>query len=129
MAKKVTKKAVRPTKPKGGAAAGAAKRRAAPKRAERPASARPRARATGGKSAADALVGLLESPLVAEIIAAGAAAALAAMTQQALSKRGGGTKTALKEAAKAAANAMGARLTLEFDEIIKTGKKAGSESR
>ena len=72
-------------------------------------------------SAADALVGLLESPLVAEVIAAGAAAALAAITQQALSKKGG-SKSAVKEAAKAAAAAMGTRLAAEFDEIMKCAK-------
>lgn len=78
--------------------------------------------------AADALVGLLESPLVAEVIAAGAAAALAAITQQALTKKSGSsTKKALKEAAKAAAAAMGTRLAAEFDEIMKTAKKSRRE--
>jgi hypothetical protein len=88
--------------------------------------ARPKSEGTG---AADALVGLLESPLVAEIIAAGAAASAAAITQQALSRKsGGGNRSALKQAAKAAAAAMGARLSTEFDEIMKSAKansKAG----
>lgn len=85
-------------------------------------------RKSEGMGAADALVGLLESPLVAEVIAAGAAAALATITQQALSKKpGGSTKTALKEAAKSAAAAMGARLSTEFDEILKSAK-AGAKA-
>lgn len=80
------------------------------------------------KSAADALIGLLESPLVAEVIAAGAAAALAAITQQTLSKKGGrSSKSALREAARAAAAAMGARLSTEFNEIMKT-TRANSKS-
>lgn len=87
---------------------------------------RPRTRAkqqSEGTGAADALVRLLESPLVAEVIAAGAAAALAAITQQALSRKSGGSnRSALKEAAKAAAAAMGARLSTEFDEIMKSAK-------
>lgn len=77
-----------------------------------------------------ALVGLLETPLVAEVIAAGAAAALSTLTQQALSKRAeGGTATSLKLAAKAAAAAMGARLATEFDEIVKTVQEPERGSR
>ena len=57
------------------------------------------------------------------MITAGAAAALAAITQQALTKKTGGTKTAVKEAAKAAAAAMGTRLATEFDEIMKSSKE------
>jgi hypothetical protein len=80
-------------------------------------------------SASDALSGLLESPLAAEVIAAGAAAALATLTQQAISKKAqGGTKDALKLAAKAAAAAMGARLATEIDEIVRA-RKAGSEAK
>lgn len=79
-------------------------------------------------SAADAIAGILESPLVAEIIAAGAAAALAALTQQAISRRGeGGAKRALKEAAKAAGVAMGTRITAEFGEIMESAKRARAE--
>ena len=105
-----------------------AKRRAASstkrKKARRPtktvkaASSRPEKELT----AKEALVGILESPLVAEVIAAGAAAALSTITQQALSKRSGGTAKTLKEAAKAAGVAMGARLSLEAEEIMKAAK-------
>lgn len=77
-------------------------------------------------SAADALMGLLQSPLVADIIAAGATAGLAAMAQRGLSRRreGDSSRAALKSAARAAATAMAARLTEEFDEIMK-GSKGG----
>ena len=74
-------------------------------------------------SAADALVGLIESPLVADIIAAGAAAALASFTHHRLSRRREtGTKQALKDAAGAAATAMAARLSEELEEILDAGK-------
>jgi hypothetical protein len=81
-------------------------------------------------SASDALTGLLESPLVAEVIAAGAAAALATLTQQAISKKAeGGTSKALKMAAKAATSAMGARLASEIDEIVAGVKKSSGEAK
>ena len=81
-------------------------------------------------SAKEAIVGLLETPLVAEVLAAGAAAALATMTQQALLKKGdGGTAAALKAAAKAAAAAMGTRLSAELDEIINGGDQPKSGSK
>ena len=74
-------------------------------------------------SASDALVGLLESPLVADVLAAGAAAALAAFTHHRLTRRrDSNSKLALKNAAKAAATAMGARLSEEFDEILESSK-------
>jgi hypothetical protein len=73
-------------------------------------------------TAKEAIVGILESQLVAEVIAAGAAAALSTITHQALSKKSGGTAKTLKEAAKAAGVAMGARLSLEADEIMKVAK-------
>ena len=80
--------------------------------------------------AREALVGLLETPLVAEVIAAGAAAALATLTQQALSRRAdGGTAKSLKLAAKAAATAMGTRLATEFDEIVRASKEAEGGSK
>lgn len=74
-------------------------------------------------SASDALVGLLESPLVADILAAGAAAALASFTHHRLTRRReSNSKQALKNAAKAAAAAMGARISEELDEILQTAK-------
>jgi hypothetical protein len=73
----------------------------------------------------DVLVGLLESPLAADILAAGAAAALAALAQHGISKKSG-SKKALKAAATAAAAAIGDRLVEEFHEIMaaKDSKRA-----
>lgn len=76
------------------------------------------------QSAADAIAGLLESPLVADVLAAGAAAAMASFTHHSLSRKAqGGSKQALKDAAKAAAAAMGARISTEFDEVMKNAEK------
>ena len=102
-----------------------------------PATRRPRQSEGGGgtrdrggesKGAADALIGLLESPLVADILAAGAAAALAAIAQRGLSRREtGSSRAALKNAAKAAAAAMGARIAEEIEEIMKSSKEGRRE--
>lgn len=133
MAKKVTRKAKAPTPPKGKAASRPAK---AAKSAKKPAKPRKPAKAAPSKrqprmpkaaepsfnTAGEALAALLESPLATEVLAAGAAAGLAAMTQHALAKREGGAKTALKEGAKAAATAMGTRLATEIDGILKSAK-------
>jgi len=81
---------------------------------------------TKANGAADAIVGLLESPLVADMLAAGAAAALAAITQHRLTSRSEGSKQALKKTIKAAASAMGQRLSDEFEEILDSAKKAKS---
>ena len=76
-------------------------------------------------SAADALKGVLESALVADILAAGAAAALASFTHHRFSKRSdGGSKQALKSAAKAAGAAMTARISAEWDEILEAAKQS-----
>ncbi|HET9810512.1 MAG TPA: hypothetical protein VFP53_02305 [Sphingomicrobium sp.] len=96
----------------------------------KPASARSKStgRTESPKTAADALVDLLESPLVADILAAGAAAALASFTHHGLSRRHQTTtRRALKEAAKAAGAAMGARLSLELDEILESAREARRE--
>jgi hypothetical protein len=122
MAKKVTKK------PAGKRRSRSSEKSAAPKRAVSVSSARDRQKRASGnrpepaKSAADALVGLLESPLVADILAAGAAAALAALAQRGLSRKKG-SKNALKAAATAAAAAIGERLVDEFHEIMAAGKE------
>lgn len=79
----------------------------------------------GIKGASDALVKLLESPLVAELLAVGASAALATLAAQRLGRGddGLGTRRALKGAVKAAANAMGTRIAAEFDEIKQSAAK------
>jgi hypothetical protein len=127
MAKKVTRKPAASAK-RGTGRKSAAPRKAAPaKRASsRPKKASaPRQKAESTINASDVLVGLLESPLVADVLAAGAAAALASFTHHRLTRRrDGNSKQALKDAAKAAATAMGARLHDEFDEILESSKKA-----
>ena len=77
----------------------------------------------------DALIKLLQSPLVIDLLAVGATAALAAITghrsgraQGAMDARG--SKKALKAAGKAAAAAVGRRIANEFDEIRSASKKA-----
>ena len=77
-----------------------------------------------GNSAADMLLKLLESPIVADLLAVGATAALAALAEHRYSARseGKGAKRALKGAVTAAAAAMGRRLATEFDEIKKSAK-------
>ena len=84
----------------------------------------------GGKSQeslGDALIKLLQSPLVAELVAVAATAALASLAEQGFSSGGGGSRgkragKAVKEAGKAAAAAIGRRLGNEFDEIRKASK-------
>ncbi len=87
--------------------------------------ARRPARGRSDSGAGDALRKLLESPLVAELLAVGATAALAAIAQHGFGKgEGKGTSKALKQAGKAAAAAMGKKLSSEFDEIRKASVQA-----
>ena len=77
----------------------------------------------------DALIRLLQSPLVIDLLAVGATAALAAITEHRSSRAQGamdprGSKKALKAAGKAAATAVGRRIANEFDEIRSASKKA-----
>lgn len=76
------------------------------------------------ETAADMLLKLLESPLVADLLAVGATAALAALAEHRYSAQseGKGAKRALKGAVTAAAAAMGRRIASEFDEIKKSAK-------
>ena len=70
-------------------------------------------RAAKSPGASDAIKKLLESPLVADLLAVGATAALAAIAQHGFGKgegKGKGTSKAVKEAGKTAAAAMGRRL-------------------
>ena len=98
------------------------------KKTAKPASAR-KARG-GGKSsksgAADAFVNLLQSPLVADLVAVAATAAIGALASKNASG-GKGTKAggnAVKAAGKAAATAIGRRLSEEVDAIKKASKGA-----
>jgi hypothetical protein len=77
----------------------------------------------------DALLKLLESPLVADLLAVGATAALSAVAESRFSRRDDGHKSSrtVKAAGKAAAAAIGRRLNEEF-EAIRDAAKAASES-
>jgi hypothetical protein len=79
----------------------------------------------------DALIKLLQSPLVIDLLAVGATAALAAITETRSSRAQGAVgnnKKTIKAAGKAAASAVGRRLATELDEIRAASKKA-SEPR
>lgn len=79
----------------------------------------------------DALIKLLQSPLVIDLLAVGATAALAAITESRSSRVEGAVsnnKKTLKAAGKAAAAAVGRRLATEIDEIREVSRRAG-ESR
>ena len=99
------------------------------------AAARKPARATGAErrksgrrssdmTAADALIKLIQSPLVADLLAVGATAALAAIASSSLRKGDDGRRSSstLKAAGKAAAAAMGQRLSTEVEEIRNSSK-------
>ena len=100
---------------------------------------RSRSSGTGPKSRSgesdpvDALIKLLQSPLVTDLLAVGATAALAAITEHRSSRAQGamdtrGSKKALKAAGKAAASAVGRRIANEFGEI-RTASKRARDSR
>ena len=83
----------------------------------------------------EAFIKLLQSPLVAELVAVAATAALASLTAQGFSAGGTDTRSkragkAEKAAGKAAAAAVGSRLQTEIDEIRKASKtaRAGAEA-
>jgi hypothetical protein len=113
MAKKATKSS--------GSATKTAKRKSPKKGAAKATARKTSAKASGGGG--DSIRKLLESPLVADLLAVGATAALAAIAQHGFGKgQGKGTSKAVKAAGKAAATAMGQRLGTEFDEIRKVAK-------
>ena len=76
--------------------------------------------------AADALWKLADHPLVGELLAVGATAAVVALAEGGLSGKKKASTRAVKTAGKAAAAAIGARLISEFTDIkpSKTAKKA-----
>ena len=82
----------------------------------------------------DALIKLLQSPLVIDLLAVGATAALAAITESRSGRAQGamdprGSKKVLKAAGKAAAAAVGRRIATEFDEIKAASKRSGESRR
>jgi hypothetical protein len=85
-----------------------------------------------GFDASEAFIKLLQSPLVAELVAVAATAALAALAEQGFTS-GAGTRgkragTAVKAAGKAAAAAIGRRLGTEMEEIRNAAKAAGAKA-
>jgi coproporphyrinogen III oxidase len=87
-------------------------------------------------SAGEAFIKLLQSPLVAELVAVAATAALAALAEQGFSTRGGGGGTtgkragrAVKAAGVAAAAAVGRRLNTEIEEIRRAAKESKSSAK
>jgi hypothetical protein len=77
--------------------------------------------------AVDALIKLLQSPLVIDLLAVGATAALAAITESRSGRAQGAVgsnKKVFKAAGKAAAAAVGRRLATELDEIRDVSKRA-----
>jgi hypothetical protein len=134
MAKTTTKSA--PKKP-GSNGKPSAKASARPKTAPRKAVARTTPKAERGSSSesstsetvVDALLKLLESPLVADLLAVGATAALSAVAESRFSRRDDGHKSSrtVKNAGKAAAAAMGRRLNEEMDAIREAAKAASAK--
>ena len=83
-----------------------------------------------GFDAGEAFIKLLQSPLVAELVAVAATAALAALAENGFTSSNEATRSkragkAVKAAGKAAAAAVGRRLSTEIDEI----RKAATESK
>lgn len=87
------------------------------------------------RDAADALWKLADHPLVGELLAIGATAAVAAIAEQSLAREGKSKKkvpsnTAVKAASAAAAAAIGQRLISEFTDIkTKPAKKAAKPAK
>ncbi len=123
MAKKATAKSAPARRSKGASKRGSKSR----------AVARPR---TGGGRSPDmgeAFIKLLQSPLVAELVAVAATAALAALAAEGFTRGGADSRgkragKAVKEAGKAAAAAVGRRLSTEIEEI-RNASKAKSAGR
>jgi hypothetical protein len=99
--------------------------------------AAPRRSSGGGQKnfdAGEAFVKLLQSPLVAELVAVAATAALASLAEHGFSSsqgtRGKRAGKAVKEAGKAAAAAVGRRLSNEIEEIraASKGAKGGAKA-
>jgi hypothetical protein len=82
----------------------------------------------GNSAGLESLSKLIEHPLVVELLSVGAIAAVAAIADHSVKTRTGegqkGSARALKAAGRAAADAIGKRLSAEVDEIRKAAKKA-----
>ena len=123
---KKTKTAAAATKSAAGKAPATPKKKAAPKRPAR-ASARPKAaprRASSSTSSGFDIAKLIDHPLVADLLAVGAMAAVAAIADHHVKTRTGeskaGSSKAVKAAGFAAASAIGKRLMSEVGEVKKS---------
>lgn len=136
MAEKKTPKAKRAAKSKARSAPArkTGTKKAAPRKAAaRATSAPPKRkaaprRASGSASSGFDITKLIDHPLVTDLLAVGAIAAVAAIADHSVKTRTGegkkGSGQALKAAGKAAADAIGRRLSAEVDEIRKASKAA-----
>ena len=122
------KKAARPKTKKPAASKAAAKKPVAAPRAKKK-SAKPRAaprRASSASSTGFDIGKLIDHPLVADLLAVGAMAAVAAIAEHSVKTRTGereaGSSRAVKSAGKAAAAAIGKRLLTEVNEVRKASK-------
>jgi hypothetical protein len=93
-------------------------------------------RSSAQESMGEAFIKLLQSPLVADLVAVAATAALAALAEHGFTSRGADESTrknraakAVKEAGKAAAAAVGRRLSTEIDEIRKASRESKGGAR
>ena len=110
---------------KSGAKAGSTSRAKSGPAVARVSSGRGRGGSSSDNGMGDAFIKLLQSPLVAELVAIAATAALAALAEQGFasgSTRGRRAGNAVKAAGKAAATAVGRRLGTEIDEIKRAAK-------
>ncbi|MCL6728696.1 hypothetical protein [Sphingomonas hankyongi] len=121
MAKKATKAG-------GGAKAKKADSKPKSRAVARVSSSRGGSKGDNGFNAGDAFIKLLQSPLVAELVAVAATAALASLAEHGFTSgdatRGKRAGRAVKAAGKAAAAAVGRRLSTEMDEIKQAAKAA-----
>jgi len=117
--RKAAPKAKKAAKPKGAA------------KSARKAATKIRAKASdAGHKGYDALVKLADHPLVADLLAIGAMAAVSAIASEKGDKLGASGRTtskSVKAAGKAAATAIGQRLLDEFKEVKKTARKSAAK--
>ncbi len=79
------------------------------------------------QTSVDALARLAEHPIVSDLIAVGASAAVAAIAQGISSKSGKTNSRAVKDAGKAAATAIGLRLVQEFKAVRDSAAEAADK--
>ena len=93
-----------------------------------------RGRRSSDAGTGDAFIKLLQSPLVAELVAVAATAALAALAEQGFTSSSASSRrsragNAVKAAGKAAAAAVGRRLSTEIEEIRKASNASKESAR